>query len=374
MCAYFQSVPMASNNREDNGTFDYRIFWNPLDSKSAQSNHASSLNMKFYFSSMLMTYWVSAWSLWRMGFHSLNASSLKKFCVLSSPQRKQGLHPNEAQFDSKKVFGMWRWEFCSSVVPPTHWNLMQLATWTRPDISYAVSIPFKFFANPARRHWTLARSVVDYLETVFHQFWDKTVSAHWSSQFRIQILSLRRMLMRSNITNPKTTVCLWNTPHSKSLLSSIPGHKCFKSWKTTVRLWNTPHSKSLLSSIPGHKIQVITLIWRGSFSLNSLSLEAHSQKEMSPEKRASLKTCCDLPLEDQCLQKTFLSSMRIFLFIWQILRPMCVKLVEEESIMASWFVKDGQGRPCCPVLCHVQVCLFYQQDCCLWWKNEARWR
>jgi hypothetical protein len=42
---------------------------------------------------------------------------------------------------------------------------MQLTTWTRPDISYSMSILSQFFSNPARRHWTLARRVVNYLKT-----------------------------------------------------------------------------------------------------------------------------------------------------------------------------------------------------------------
>ena len=44
-------------------------------------------------------------------------------------------------------------------------SLMQLATWTRPDIAYSVSDLSQFFSNPARRHWTLARGVVNYLKT-----------------------------------------------------------------------------------------------------------------------------------------------------------------------------------------------------------------
>ena len=44
-------------------------------------------------------------------------------------------------------------------------SLMQLATWTRPDIAYSVSVLSQFFSNPARRHWTLARRVVNYLKT-----------------------------------------------------------------------------------------------------------------------------------------------------------------------------------------------------------------
>jgi hypothetical protein len=42
---------------------------------------------------------------------------------------------------------------------------MQLATWTRPDIPYSLSVLSKFFSNPARRHWTLARRVVNYLKS-----------------------------------------------------------------------------------------------------------------------------------------------------------------------------------------------------------------
>jgi hypothetical protein len=44
-------------------------------------------------------------------------------------------------------------------------SLMHLAAWTRPDISYSVSILSQFFPSPARRHWTLARRVVKYLKT-----------------------------------------------------------------------------------------------------------------------------------------------------------------------------------------------------------------
>ena len=44
-------------------------------------------------------------------------------------------------------------------------SLMELATCTRPDISYSVSILFQFFSNPALRHWTLAERVVNYIKT-----------------------------------------------------------------------------------------------------------------------------------------------------------------------------------------------------------------
>jgi hypothetical protein len=44
---------------------------------------------------------------------------------------------------------------------------MQLATWSRPDVSYSVSILSQFFSNPARRHRTLARKVVNYLKTTY---------------------------------------------------------------------------------------------------------------------------------------------------------------------------------------------------------------
>ena len=57
-CVYFKGTYMASNRREENGTFDSQISWNPLDSKSVQKNHVSWLKMKFYFSSMLTTSWL----------------------------------------------------------------------------------------------------------------------------------------------------------------------------------------------------------------------------------------------------------------------------------------------------------------------------
>ena len=39
-CVYFKSVSIASNSREENGTFWSRISWNTLDTKSGQKNHA----------------------------------------------------------------------------------------------------------------------------------------------------------------------------------------------------------------------------------------------------------------------------------------------------------------------------------------------
>jgi len=44
-------------------------------------------------------------------------------------------------------------------------SLIQLATWTRPDISYSVSILSLFFSNPAQTHWTWDRRVVNNLKT-----------------------------------------------------------------------------------------------------------------------------------------------------------------------------------------------------------------
>jgi len=114
---YFTSASRASNNREENCTFDFQISWNPLQSKSIQKNHVCWLKMKFCFSSLLITswlcqiqsmstkdfeicwrlnsrsdssespntYWVSVWSLWRMGFPSLNACIS---CVLSSSTKE----------------------------------------------------------------------------------------------------------------------------------------------------------------------------------------------------------------------------------------------------------------------------------------------
>jgi len=50
----FKSVPMALNNREWNATFDSRISWNPLGSKSVHKNR----KMKFWFSSTLISSWL----------------------------------------------------------------------------------------------------------------------------------------------------------------------------------------------------------------------------------------------------------------------------------------------------------------------------
>ena len=47
----FKSVPMALNNREWNATFDSRISWNLLGSKSVHKNR----KMKFWFSSTFMS-------------------------------------------------------------------------------------------------------------------------------------------------------------------------------------------------------------------------------------------------------------------------------------------------------------------------------
>jgi len=43
-------------------------------------------------------------------------------------------------------------------------SLMQLATWTTPDISLSISILSQFFSNPARRHWTLPWRLLNYLK------------------------------------------------------------------------------------------------------------------------------------------------------------------------------------------------------------------
>ena len=51
-----------------------------------------------------------------------------------------------------------------SFVPPGHWNFNAAYCLDEPYISYAISIS-QFFSNPARRHWTLALRVVNYLKT-----------------------------------------------------------------------------------------------------------------------------------------------------------------------------------------------------------------
>ena len=137
--------------------------------------------MKFCFSSMLMTSWLCQKSrsmkdfeiCWRLNSRSKSSKSPTHtgcpcwVCeewdfTLSTPvywrirthfllpQRKQGLQPSGAPLDSKKASGIWR---C---------NLL-------PGQDQIFHIPCQFFRNffpnPARRHWTLARRVANYLKT-----------------------------------------------------------------------------------------------------------------------------------------------------------------------------------------------------------------
>ena len=44
------------------------------------------------------------------------------------------------------------------------WSWMQLATWTTPDISYALSMLSQFFSNPNRRHRTLDSTFTELLK------------------------------------------------------------------------------------------------------------------------------------------------------------------------------------------------------------------
>ena len=93
------------------------------------------------------TYWVSVWSLWIMRFHSPNARTLKKSYVLSHLTKEKGL---------QKVSGFWRWKIRSSFVPQDHRKFD--ATRYLDETRYV----FPFFSNPARRHWTLARSKIPF--------------------------------------------------------------------------------------------------------------------------------------------------------------------------------------------------------------------
>jgi hypothetical protein len=95
-----------------------------------------------------------------MGFHSLNASILKESYVLSPSTKETRSTPmyliQKSFLTEKMNLHLYR---------QLIGKLMQLATCTRPYISYSLSILSQFFSNPARRHWTLARRVVDYLKT-----------------------------------------------------------------------------------------------------------------------------------------------------------------------------------------------------------------
>ena len=73
--------------------------------------------------------------------------------------------PNGAPLDSKKFLKSEDEKFYPHLYRQLIGSLMQLATWTTPDISYSVSILSQFFSNPARRHWTLAQRVINYLKT-----------------------------------------------------------------------------------------------------------------------------------------------------------------------------------------------------------------
>jgi len=42
-------------------------------------------------------------------------------------------------------------------------SLLYLSTWTRPDITYAVSNVAKFCANPTKEHWTAVKRILRYL-------------------------------------------------------------------------------------------------------------------------------------------------------------------------------------------------------------------
>ena len=42
-------------------------------------------------------------------------------------------------------------------------NLLYLSTWTRPDITYAVSNVSKFCAKPMRKHWNAVKCILRYL-------------------------------------------------------------------------------------------------------------------------------------------------------------------------------------------------------------------
>ena len=194
---YFKSVSMASNNRDENGAFDAQISWNPLDSKSAQNKRACWLKMKFCFSSMLMTswlcqklsrpikyfkicwslnsrskssespntYWGSVWSLWRMGF-TLSTPvywrNCGNFLFLKENKVYTSMQPNSTP---RKFLESDDGKFDPHLYIQLVWSLMQLATWTNPDISFSASILYQFFSNPARRHWSLVWRVVNYFKS-----------------------------------------------------------------------------------------------------------------------------------------------------------------------------------------------------------------
>jgi hypothetical protein len=45
---------------------------------------------------------------------------------------------------------------------------MYLATYTRPDISYAVGVLARFISNPGRAHWVASMHLLRYIKATLH--------------------------------------------------------------------------------------------------------------------------------------------------------------------------------------------------------------
>ena len=130
---------------------DFEICWR-LNSRSKGSESPN-------------TYSVSVLSLWRMGFHSLNANILKKSYALSPSTEETRSTPQWSTIRLQESFPSEDEKFDPHLYRQLIGSLIQLATRIRPDISYSVSILSRFFSNTARRQWTLAWREVNFLKT-----------------------------------------------------------------------------------------------------------------------------------------------------------------------------------------------------------------
>ena len=164
---YFKSVSMASKNRK-NGSVDGEISaswlkmmscfsiismtsWLCQEQSRPMKRFRDLLKSQFKIKKLSPnTYWVSAWRLWRMGFHSLNA---KKSYVPSLFTKETRSTSNAALFDLKKVSGISRSEIRVSFGLPAYWKYDAARS--------LVKTRYVTFRYRARRCWTLARRVVN---------------------------------------------------------------------------------------------------------------------------------------------------------------------------------------------------------------------
>jgi len=142
-------------------------WWHPCYVKNkAGLWKISSSEVKIKELGMPNTYWVSVLSLWRVRFHSLNASILKNSYALS-PSTKETRSTTQWS-PTRLQESFWNLKMKNSILICT---ASSSEVWCNllPGQDQIFHIPCQFFRNlfpnPARRHWTLARRVANYLKT-----------------------------------------------------------------------------------------------------------------------------------------------------------------------------------------------------------------